>query len=125
MLAWLLKLVKFGAVGGLGILTDFFITWCFKEKMKWNKYFANACGFCVAVVQNYTLNRYWTFQSHDQQVLLQFSKFFVISLIGLALNTGILLLLHERFKVPFYLSKVLAIGLVFFWNFSANYYFTF
>lgn len=122
---WFIKLLRFAVVGGLGIITDFFITWLCKEKFRWNKYVANACGFSLAVTQNYFLNRYWTFQSQDQQLLMQFSKFLLISLIGLAANTILLMLLHDRAKLPFYLSKMLAILLVFCWNFTANYYFTF
>lgn len=125
MVTWFIKLLKFGLVGGLGIVTDFIITWLCKEGFRWNKYIANACGFCTAVLQNYALNRYWTFQSRDEQVLMQFSKFLLVSLLGLALNTAILMLLHERLRLPFYWSKILAIAVVFFWNFSANYYFTF
>lgn len=122
---WFIKLLKFGVVGGLGIGMDFSVTWICKEKLKINKYISNALGFSCAVVQNYLLHRIWTFESKNPAVFLQFSKFLMISLIGLAINFAFVYLFHERFQVPFYGSKILAILLVFFWNFSANYYFTF
>ena len=56
---------------------------------------------------------------------MQFSKFLLASLIGLALNNGIIYLLNERYKLNFYLAKIVATALVTLWNFWANYTFTF
>ena len=117
--------VKFGAVGILGMFIDFLFTWIGKEKLKLNKFLANAIGFVVAVCSNYLLNRIWTFASRNPQVFQQFLQFLAVSTIGLALNMLFLYLLHEKLKLNFYLSKLFAIALVFTWNFTANYLFTF
>lgn len=120
-----LSAAKFAAVGLLGMSIDFFFTWLCKEKFKINKFVANGIGFTVAVINNYILNRIWTFSSKDPQIIGQFLYFLGISCIGLALNTGFLYLFHQKLKLNFYLSKLMGIGMVFIWNFSANLIFTF
>ena len=120
-----LKFIKFGIVGFSGLIVDFGLTWWSKEKLNLSKYLSNTIGFIVAATSNYYLNRLWTFASQDPEILLQYSKFFIVSLIGLGLNTLFLYGLHEHLKWNFYLAKLLAIGGVVIWNFTANYYFTF
>ncbi len=119
------KFIKFGIVGFSGLFVDFGITYITKEWLKVPKYLANAIGFSVAASSNYFLNRIWTFQSHDPKIAVEFSLFFGISLIGLAINTLILWTLVSKFKLNFYLSKLFAIGVVTIWNFLANYFITF
>jgi len=119
------KFLKFGVVGFSGVFVDFGVTWLCREKLRLNQYVANSIGFLCAVVSNYTLNRIWTFQSQDPAVATQFSKFLLASLVGLALNNGIIYLLNERLGVKFYTSKLIATGVVTLWNFWANYTFTF
>ncbi len=121
----LVRLAKFGMVGCTGIVIDFSVTWLCKEKLKWNKYVANSTGFSFAVVNNYLLNRYYTFQNNDPGISLQFLKFLLISMIGLALSTGLLYLIQKNTRVNFYISKAIVIGLVFIWNYTINSLFTF
>lgn len=121
----ILKIFKFGVVGASGVVVDFGITWLLKEQLRLNKYVANTTGFVCAVLSNYFLNRVWTFESHDPSVAMQFSKFALAALIGLAINNGIIYLFTERYKVKFYAAKLLATGIVTIWNFWANYTFTF
>ena len=123
--AFFLKLIKFGVVGFSGVFVDFSITYLLKEKLKVQKYVANACGFIIAASSNYFLNRIWTFHSNNPAVLMEFSKFMLISIIGLGINSLILWTLVSRFKMNFYISKLFAIGVVTLWNFIANVIFTF
>lgn len=123
--AFFWKFLKFGAVGFSGLFVDFGFTYVCKEWLRIPKYVANAIGFSIAATTNYFLNRIWTFQSHDPKIMLEFSQFFAVSLIGLAINTLILWVLVSRYKKHFYLSKLFAIGVVTIWNFLANYFITF
>ena len=121
-----LSLVKFGLTGLSGLLIDFSLTWLLKEELHVNKFIANAVGFTFAVLSNYFINRFWTFSTVDkQQVSKQLGAFVLVSLFGLALNSGFIYLFTTIWVLDFYLSKILAIVLVFFWNFSANYFLVF
>jgi putative flippase GtrA len=121
---FIMKFLKFAAVGLTGVAVDFSTTYLFKEIVKIQKYVANAVGFTVAATSNYFLNRYWTFNSHNP-IPIEYFKFIFISLIGLGINTLILWILVSRYKKHFYLSKLFAIGVVTLWNFLMNLIFTF
>ncbi|MBD3750625.1 MAG: GtrA family protein [Sphingobacteriales bacterium] len=123
--AFILKFIRFGIVGFSGIFVDFGTTYLLKEKARIHKYIANSCGFLLATISNYILNRYWTFQSHDPKAFEQFGKFFAIALIGLLFNNLIIYILNDKLKVNFYVAKVFAIIAVSLWNFFANYIYTF
>ncbi len=120
-----LKIVKFGLVGLLGMVIDFFITWICKEKLRLNKYLSNSLGFSVAVVNNFFLNYYWTFNRSDNNIKVDLIRFILFALIGLGLNNLFLFLFNGKLKVPFYAAKALAICCVFAWNFTTNYFFNF
>ena len=123
--AFIWKFLKFGAVGFTGVFVDFSFTYICNEWIKIPKYIANAIGFSIAASSNYILNRLWTFHSNNPEMLMEYSQFLAISIIGLGVNTLILWILVSRYKKHFYLSKLFAIGVVTIWNFLANYFITF
>ena len=126
--AWwtiLMRFVRFGIVGVSGTLIDFGVTWLCKEKLHWNKYLSNSIGFLLAATNNYTWNRLWTFESQNSEIFREYGSFVLIALIGLGLNNFVTWLLHEKAHWNFYLSKLVAVGVVVIWNFSMNYVFTF
>ncbi|MDR1526138.1 MAG: GtrA family protein [Dysgonamonadaceae bacterium] len=122
---FILKFLKFCVVGLCGMCIDFSFTWLLKEKAKINSYIANSCGFILAASSNYLLNRWWTFSSNNPQIAREYFSFFAISLLGLGLNNLTIWILSEKYRLNFYFSKLIAIGLVTIWNFSMNFLFTF
>ena len=122
---FLFKFLKFGLVGFSGVFIDFGITWFTKEILKIQKYVANAIGFTSAATSNYILNRIWTFESTNPRVMVEYTEFIAISLVGLGINTLVLWLLVSKFKMNFYVAKIFAIGFVTVWNFFANAFITF
>jgi putative flippase GtrA len=119
----LFKFLKFGFVGFSGMIIDFSITYLLKEKVKIHRYISSSIGFTIAASSNYLLNRIWTFESSNSKILLEYSSFLIISIIGLAINNLFLYLFEKRLR--FYLAKLFAIGVTMIWNFTANYIFTF
>lgn len=119
------KFLKFSIVGFSGIFVDFGITYLLKEKAKIHKYVASSTGFVFATLSNYYLNRVWTFNSTQANAITQFEKFFVIALIALIISNIIIYILNEKLKINFWLCKISAIVLVSFFNFFANYIYTF
>ena len=119
------RFLKFGMVGIVGMAVDFSVTWLCKEKIKLNKYISNSAGFCCAVINNFLLNRYWTFGYAAHPFALQFATFLLVSVAGLLINNLLLYLLSKYIKTNFYLIKLTVTGLVFFWNYFINFLFTF
>lgn len=101
--------------------------------------FANTISFSLAVVSNFTLNRYWTYpESRGKRKRVQLPQFTVVSVIGLILNNFILAVLHTPFDavlaqlsaVPasidgYVPAKMVATVVVLFWNFFVNRFWTY
>lgn len=121
----ILQFLKFCVVGGSGVLVDFGITSLCKEVVHLNKYVSNCIGFLCAASSNYALNRLWTFQGASGNAGAQYAGFLAISAVGLGINNLVIYILHGKLKWNFYLSKLLATGVVTFWNFFMNYCFNF
>lgn len=102
---------------------------------------ANAIGFCAAVVQNFTLNRLWTFpESRERRAGAQLGQFATVSVIGLAINSAVFWAVSHLME-PMWtaliaeptlvkainnnLALATAILVVLFWNFTANRLWTF
>ncbi len=121
----LLKFLKFCGVGATGLVIDFGITYICKERLKFNKYASNSLGFMFAATTNYILNRIWTFESENQNIYNEYFSFMLICVIGLIINNFAIWIIHEKYNLNFYLSKITAIVITTIWNFVANYTITF
>lgn len=92
---------------------------------------ATVAGFSAGVVNNYTWHRLWTFADRPRgTVPTQFLQFLVVSAVGLLLNSGIVPALELLFEpwLPgwgYLPAKMVATGVVVFWNFGANALWTF
>ena len=121
----IIKFIKYCLIGFSGMIIDFGVTYILKEIIKINKFIANAIGFTIAATYNYYLNRIWTFHSHNPDIAIEYSKFLIISLIGLLINTVFLWFFNNKAKLNFYFAKFVAIVIVTIWNFFANLLYTF
>ena len=121
----IIKFLKFCAVGFSGMLIDFGTTWLLKEKARINKYIANSTGFILAATSNYIWNRIWTFRSKNEEIAVEYFSFIIISVAGLGINNLVIYLLNDKLKINFYLSKLIAVGVVTLWNFTMNFIITF
>ncbi|MCB0255234.1 MAG: GtrA family protein [Anaerolineae bacterium] len=123
----LIRFIKFAIVGAIGMVVDLTVLTFSREILGLPLMLAVALGFSTAVVSNFTWNRFWTFpESRDRPIASQLVQFTVVNLIGLGINEAIVLSLHPIFsgllQDPFaYLgAKVIAIGVVLFWNYGVN-----
>lgn len=112
-------------VGLSGMVIDFGITYLLKEYARLHKYLANAVGFSLAATNNFYWNKIWTFEDTNVKVTQQYLSFVIVSLIGLGINTLVLMVLEKKMQLNFYIAKVVAIMVVVLWNFTMNYLFTF
>ncbi len=121
------RFLKFAIVGAIGMVVDLAVLTFAREVIGLPLSLAEGLGFSVAVLSNFTWNRLWTFpESRQLPLASQLGQFAFINLIGLGLNELIVLGLHPVFSrvvhdPPAYLAaKVIAIGVVLFWNYGAN-----
>ena len=117
--------LKFSISGICGVSINFSLTYFLKEKLHLNKYFSSSIALSIALITNYILNRIWTFQLYYEPIYYQFFKFLLVIIVSVFLNHMIVYLFHKYLKINFYYSKLIAVLLVFFWNFIMHSFFTF
>jgi dolichol-phosphate mannosyltransferase len=114
-----LQLVRFCVVGASGYVVNLAV-YTLLLKGADAHYLAAATGsFLVAVTNNYTWNRLWTFRGERGHVAYQGLRFLVVSTIALCANLLVLHLLVSL-GVGKVLAQAIAIVLVTPWNFVGN-----
>ena len=88
-----LQLLKFCVVGATGYAVNLGVYAALVEGAGLHYLVAAVCSFVVAVANNYTWNRLWTFRDQRGHVALQGAKFLVVSLAALGANIALLALL--------------------------------
>lgn len=121
------RFIKFAMVGALGMIVDLSVLTLSREALGLPLSVAVGLGFTMAVFSNFTWNRLWTFpESRERALGTQLAQFFIINMIGLGINELVVLGLHPIFgsvlpDPPAYLAaKIIAIGIVLFWNYFVN-----
>ena len=126
------RFTRFLTVGALGTFLDFGLLTVFKL-IGLPTLPANSLSFSAGVVNNFTLNSRWTFADRrNGNWRAQFVQFLLVSLVGLAINNAIVLLLEVPLGAwigdaawGYAPAKVVATGVVVFWNYFANRNWTF
>ena len=126
------RISRFLAVGAVGTVLDFSLLTLLKLAGLPTLY-ANSFSFTAGLINNFTWNRLWTFNNGVQtDWRKQFAQFTLISLFGLALNNIIVLSLESILgnilgqpEWGYLPAKVIATGVVVFWNYFANRMWTF
>lgn len=125
---------KFIIVGGVNTGIDFavlnILMYLTGITSGFGLFILNCISFSVAVVNSYYMNKRWTFKEAaagiaDKNAAVQFSQFFVVSLIGITINGLILTGITTLIAAPFDMSdqlwanvaKLIATGASLVWNF--------
>jgi putative flippase GtrA len=114
-----LQLARFCAVGASGYLVNLAVFALLVKGAGLHYLLAAVCSFLVAVTNNYTWNRLWTFRGARGHVAYQGVRFLVVSTLALGANLLILHLLVQLglSEVP---AQAIAIVLVTPLNFVGN-----
>jgi len=99
----------------------------------WQMLPANVVSYSTGLINNYYWNSRWTFRSADKRYdIEQFCQFAIISLIGLGLNSLIVVGMQPiitQFEIlkrsSLLLAKMGATAVVMVWNYTANAIWTF
>jgi len=114
----LIELFSYGIVSVLALAVDCGGLLFLKEELHLNYITAATISFLLGLIVNYTLSRKWVFKK--TQVKNQFTEFLVfgaVGLTGLILNDIIIWLVTEKLALFYFISKIIATAIVFFWNF--------
>lgn len=120
------RFVKWSVVGVIGAVVDYSILIGLVELLGLYALIAQAISFTCAVVNNYILNRTWTFGDIKHKgPAVQFTQFFIVSVAGLGTRSLIFYFLFEVLGLWYIYATAMAIIVVLIWNFFANLVWTF
>ena len=85
-----IRFLRFATVGALGSIIDIgvmnLLTRLFAMRLVW----AGSISFTCAVINNFVLNRYWTYpDSRSKPLVHQLGMFFLVNSIGIAIRIPI------------------------------------
>jgi len=135
------RFFRFGIVGAIGSVIDFGFLNLFTIVFHLPYVLSSVFSFSLAVINNFILNRVWTFPgARKNPVVAQMLQFGLISVVGLLIRTPLLVWL-EKVLIPLAAKWVpniltptivghnvglaIAIGVVMLWNYFANRFWTF
>jgi len=137
------RFLRFLAVGLIGAAVDFGIENLLHRVVGLPYVWSGAISFICAILSNFYWNRIWTYpDSRSKPIFSQLIQFAFVNVIGLAIRIPILnfveppltrmfILLPDRYLVlpPDALGEnitlAIAVGIVLFWNFFINRYWTY
>lgn len=90
-----LQLVRFGLVGGVGFVVNLAVYALCVHAIGIDYRIAAVLAWLVAVLNNFVLNRYWTFDAGEGQARFQAIRFLVVSLVAFGFSLVLLTLLVE------------------------------
>ena len=115
-----LQLVRFGIVGGIGFAVNLAVYALFVHGLSVDYHVAAVLAWLVAVVNNFMLNRHWTFDARDGLVHFQAMRFLVVSLGALVVSLLLLTLFVEGAGLPKVAAQALAVAASMPLNFLGN-----
>ncbi|MBL8099047.1 MAG: GtrA family protein [Anaerolineales bacterium] len=136
------RFVKFALVGALGAIIDFVVMNMLAHWASLPLVFAGTISFMVAVINNFTWNRFWTYpESRSRPLFNQLGMFFVVNAAGVAiriptlhyLEPPVLKFVQNTFHLTYISAEVYArnltlaaaVGVVMLWNYFINRYWTY
>ena len=122
------QLFQFAVVGGTGYIINLIVFALLTEVADLHHVLAAIGAFCVAVTNNFALNRIWTFSSQgarESHAGFQAARFFTVSIAGLIVNLAVLTVLVDVLDISELPAQAVAVAFATPVNFIGNKLWTF
>jgi putative flippase GtrA len=121
---------RYIVVGLLGTVAHLSTLWLLVEQLKVAPIPASVAGFMTALGLSYWINAHWTFGSptpteQSSSHRRAFTRYTIVSIAGLCLNTLIMYVLTHVFGFWYMTGQLIAALVVPLHNFALNFYWTF
>ncbi len=115
-----LQLVRFGLVGGIGFVVNLIVYTLFVHAIGLDYRAANVAAWLVAVLNNFLLNRHWTFAAGDGRARSQAVRFLLVSIVAEAFSLLLLTLFVQGAGIAKVPAQALAVAASMPLNFLGN-----
>ena len=109
----ILKFIKFGIVGTIGLVFDFSILFYLVEFINFRPEHARFFSLPTVIFFTWYLNRKLTFKDNNKRVYKQLSKYYLFMFLGVTVNYSIFYFLLDVFKnisLNYFIALVIASG---------------
>ncbi|MCM8709617.1 GtrA family protein [Clostridium sp. SYSU_GA19001] len=104
----MIKLLKFLIVGGINTLISLLVFYILNKILAVNYFISSACGYICGMFNSYILNKKWTFEDSDNNILSQFIKFAAINGISLLINLFAMYILIDKLYIDSFIAQIFA-----------------
>jgi dolichol-phosphate mannosyltransferase len=105
-----LQLVRFGVVGGVGFVVNLAVYAICVRAIGVDYHIAAVAAWLIAVMNNFVLNRHWTFDARDGRARFQAIRFLAVSLVAFGFSLVLLVLLVEQAGLAKIPAQALAVA---------------
>jgi putative flippase GtrA len=113
MRAKIIKTFKYVTSGGTAAVVDLFFLKLLVDSFKINYLISSIIAFLIAFSVSFLLQKFWTFQDSNMEgVHKQASIYFIVSLTNLGVNTLLMYFFVDHFHIHYFLSQIIASGLL-------------
>ena len=109
-------LILYGIVGGLATIVEWGLFYLFNTPMGMNYELATTIAYIIATFANWGFGKLLLFKG-IQNLWKELAQIYLTSIVGWLLNLLIMWVLVSGLSVGEMWSKIIATGLVFFWNY--------
>lgn len=117
----LIQFIRYFFVGGVAAVINIGLLFVFTEICYINYVISNIIAFIFGLVVNYCLSKKLVF-TNDNSInkVFEFIMYAVIGVLGLGIDTFMLWIFTDKFKIYYMLSKIISTIITFVWNFIAR-----
>ena len=116
----LLQVPRALVASAFAALIDFAILVYLVEVFSWHAAPAAVVGYLAGGAVQYVLCSIWVFGNGPANHASGFVAFTILSLVGLGITWLAMVALHDGARMPYPMTKVVALGLAFAWNFLSR-----
>lgn len=121
-----ISFLKYQTAALIATLVDFGVFFILKDVFNVWYVYATAIGALMGAITNFILCRNWAFSAREKKLVNQIGRYIMVSLGSLLLNTVLVYVITELFKVHENYSRVItAILVAITYNFTLQKYFVF
>ncbi len=117
--------IRFIISGGTSAVVDLSFLYLFNKVLDIHYLLSAIMAWVVAFFVSFTLHKFWTFKSHEEETHKQAVMYLGTSLFGLSLNTALMYVFVDIFNIEVIISQFFVGGIVAFSSFFISRKFVF
>lgn len=126
---FIIRLVKFGIVGGSGVFVNMFLLWFCKDQLSIPLTIASLIAIGVSIFTNFVLNNFWTWRDSSTKNKYSFLhrmwRYYITASLSATINYITLIVLSEYVGIYYLISNLIGIGFGMVFNFGLGEFWVF